>query len=78
MIRYPGLYVSRILKEKYFRNGNLLSCTSKLTDSVVCNSICGVKDIFKLGIVFDKEEELPSWKYSSSGEYTVRIGYEIA
>lgn len=78
IFRYPDLFVSKILKEKYFRDGNLLSYTSKPSDSLVWKSICGVKEIFKLGVVLNVEEETPRWKYSSSGDYNVKSSYGIA
>lgn len=39
--------VSYRIKQKYFRNGDLLSYKPKTTDSVVWKSICGVLEIFK-------------------------------
>lgn len=66
------------MKEKYFRNQSLLDYKPKASDSFLWKSLCSPLEVFKSGV----EQEISSgeiiWKYSSSGIYSVKSGYDLA
>lgn len=75
--KYPELLVSKILKDKYGRGGNLLSCNPKPSDSTIWKSLYGVKEIFRAGVTITEGEEDIIWNFSSSGDYSVKTGYDL-
>lgn len=79
LISCPNSLVTKVLKAKYFKDGNILECASRISDSYIWKSICSVRNIFREGL---DENELRyqrlRWKISSCGTYTVKSGYELA
>lgn len=74
----PDLQLSKVLKNKYFQNGDLRSCKPKSSDSVIWKSLCGVRNMFLIGASNYSDPDAIRWNQSSSGIYSVRSGYDVA
>lgn len=72
LIKYPDLYVSKVLKRKYMRSDSILSFISNPSDSTVWKSMCVVKEFFRMGIISNVGGDGIRWKGNSSGIYSVK------
>lgn len=78
IINNPDSMLSCTLKDKYSRNGDLLNCRSKPSDSSTWKSLCGVMRMFRAGLEVSNGGSGWRWKDSPSGEYSVKLGYDKA
>lgn len=75
ILKNPDLLISRIFKQKYFRNDSFLEVTPKQGSSFAWKNITGVLEMFKAGLELDTDNEW-KWRFTASGIYSVKSGYE--
>lgn len=51
IMNQPDLLISRVLKSRYFKNGNILDCGEGTRPSFVCKSIIHRRELLKRGLV---------------------------
>lgn len=61
--------LSKVMRQKYFRNGDMFSGKPKQGDSFVWKSIRGVLEMFCSGTILIDGRWF--WEHFSSGDYTV-------
>lgn len=78
ILNNPELLVSKVLRAKYYRHGNLLEAKSNSSSSFAWKSLVGTMEVFKAGVISGDERNLYKWKGSVDGTYSVRTGYALA
>ncbi|CAM8950720.1 unnamed protein product [Rhodiola kirilowii] len=76
MVKQPDLLLSRTLLAKYCGGGNIFDARLGSNPSHIWRGVMKSMDFLLKGLWWDEEKRTFRWKFSSTGDYTVRSAYE--
>ncbi|CAM8920109.1 unnamed protein product [Rhodiola kirilowii] len=77
MLSKPESLLSRVFKGRYWANTDFWNAEEGNRPSHVWRGICRAKHLLKEGLDYNQQEGLARWRFSSSGEFTVRSAYKL-
>ncbi|KAL9660530.1 hypothetical protein QQ045_025345 [Rhodiola kirilowii] len=77
MINFPELLMSRILVAKYYKGENIFMARLGNSPSHIWRGVMKSLKFLLDGLWWDDRRATYKWKFSSTGLYTVKSGYEV-
>ncbi|KAL9679677.1 hypothetical protein QQ045_017543 [Rhodiola kirilowii] len=77
MVKFPQLLISRVLLAKYCKGGTIFEARLGGKPSHIWRGVMKSMKFLLDGLWFDERLATYRWKYSSTGDYTVKSGYEV-
>ncbi|KAL9673458.1 hypothetical protein QQ045_029716 [Rhodiola kirilowii] len=75
--KQPELILSRVLLAKYCKNGNIFDARLGSNPSHIWRGVMKSMSVFLKGLWWDEEMNIFRWKFSSTGNFTVKSAYEV-